>query len=136
MIFFMVIFSYFIVSRLMLTFKNGSFEHVNKLYMALIMGSLMGVINEIIMLYNNYTHSTLGLIVWISVSIGLILMLRKQVFVSDNEYLKSMIEHHDSAVFMSEEILRKSNDVELKDFAQQIIDTQQKEIEYMRSKLE
>lgn len=120
----------------MLTFKNGSFEHVNKLYMALIMGSLMGVINEIIMLYNNYTHSTLGLIVWISVSIGLILMLRKQVFVSDNEYLKSMIEHHDSAVFMSEEILRKSNDVELKDFAQQIIDTQQKEIEYMRSKLE
>lgn len=133
MIGFMVVFSYFVMSNVMLTFRNGIYNHINKLYMALVMGGLMGMIHYIIMIMQG--HDTwCQLLLWTIITVVLIILTRKQILVSDGEFLKSMTEHHDMALLMSEELIKKSNDPELKKFAANIIKTQQDEINWMRQK--
>ena len=48
------------------------------------------------------------------------------------EYLEEMIEHHSMALLTSEEILQKTESERVKRLAENIIITQEKEIEYMK----
>ena len=50
----------------------------------------------------------------------------------DTDFLKGMIPHHQGAIDMSEELIKKSKDPELKAFAQKIIDAQKAEIKMMQ----
>lgn len=138
MIILMVIFSYVVVSNVMLTLRNGVYQHVNKAYMAFLMGSIMGIEYYMIMIWNgNHTKkSWYGLLIWTIISIVLIILIRKQALVTDKEYLKGMIEHHDMAILMSDEIIKKSNDLVVRNFATNIIQAQQGEIEWMKKYLE
>jgi len=61
-----------------------------------------------------------------------IYFIRTQFMVSQNEYILGMIPHHSMAIHMSKKLLEKQND--MKPFLQNIIDTQEKEIKYMKSK--
>ena len=131
----MIIFSYLIMNNVMLTFKNGVFNHITKAYMALLMGSLMGVIHYISVLWHSPSiQAWTGLTVWTIISIIFVILIRKQVLVSDKDFLRGMIEHHDMALLMSAEIL-DSEDQEIRDFATNIIQTQQDEIDWMKNKL-
>ena len=58
-----------------------------------------------------------------------------QVGISDKEYLKEMIEHHSMAILTSEEILDKEPPKRVKKLAENILQIQQKEIEYMKQLL-
>jgi len=53
----------------------------------------------------------------------------------DVDFLKGMIPHHQGAIEMSEELIKKSKDKELKAFAQKIIDTQKVEVKLMQDLL-
>jgi hypothetical protein len=133
----MVIFSYFIMSNVMLTFRNGIYNDINKAYMALLMGGLMGIIHYIIMIWQgHYTKEIwFGLGLWTIISLVFIILIRKQTLINDKEFLKSMTEHHDMALLMSEKIINKTRDRDLANFANNIIRTQQNEINWMRNKL-
>jgi len=61
-----------------------------------------------------------------------IYFIRTQFMVSQNEYILGMIPNHSMAIHMSKKLLEKQND--MKPFLQNIIDTQEKEIKYMKSK--
>jgi len=50
----------------------------------------------------------------------------------DVDFLKAMIPHHQGVVDMSEELIKKSKDAELKAFAQKMIDDQKAEIKMMQ----
>jgi uncharacterized protein (DUF305 family) len=50
----------------------------------------------------------------------------------DVDFLKGMIPHHQGAIDMSEELIKKSKDAELKAFAQKMIDDQKAEIKMMQ----
>ena len=50
----------------------------------------------------------------------------------DVDFLKGMIPHHQGAIEMSEELIKKSKDKELKAFAQKIIEAQKAEIKQMQ----
>lgn len=50
----------------------------------------------------------------------------------DLQFLDSMIHHHNGAIMMAQSVLGKTVRLELKTFAQKIIDDQTKEIGYMR----
>ncbi len=50
----------------------------------------------------------------------------------DRMFLNMMIPHHESGIAMAKDALAKSNRPEIKDLAQRIIDTQQREIEIMK----
>ena len=75
---------------------------------------------------------TVGIILSISVSI---LLLRKQLFVNDKQWLRRMISHHSTALTTSHKILNRTSNPKLKELAKEIIDTQEKEIQLMKSML-
>jgi len=50
----------------------------------------------------------------------------------ETDFLKGMIPHHQGVVDMSEELIKKSKDAELKAFAQKMIDDQKAEIKMMQ----
>ena len=137
MIILMVVFSYVIMNNVMLTWRNGIYNHMNKAYMALLMGSLMGVIHYVIMIWNGHRSRSAwqGLVLWSIISIVFIILIRRQTFVDDKQFLKGMIEHHDMALQMSDQIKKRTNDVQIRNFANQIIRTQQGEINWMKRKL-
>ena len=75
-------------------------------------------------------------------SVGIILsictsafLLRKQLFVNDEQWLKRMISHHSTALTTSHKIYKRTNNLKLKKLAKDIIDTQEKEIKQMKSML-
>jgi uncharacterized protein (DUF305 family) len=53
----------------------------------------------------------------------------------DIDFLKGMIPHHQGAIDMSEELIKKTKDPELKAFAQKIIKDQKAEIKQMQEML-
>ena len=75
---------------------------------------------------------SLGIILSIGVSI---LLIRQQLLVDDKQWLRRMISHHSTALTTSHKIYNKTNNPELKKLAKEIIDTQEKEIQLMKSML-
>jgi uncharacterized protein (DUF305 family) len=61
-----------------------------------------------------------------------IYLYRNQIYIGDKDYLEDMIEHHSMALLTSDEILQKTNSERVKKLAENIITTQEKEIEYMK----
>jgi hypothetical protein len=91
-----------------------------------------------IMLMNGYMFLFMGIYdgqIYITL-IGTILVvlniyfIRTQFMVSQNQYILGMIPHHSMAIHMSKKLLKKQNNI--KPFLENIIDTQEKEIDYMK----
>jgi hypothetical protein len=61
------------------------------------------------------------------------LLLRRQLFVSDEQWLKRMISHHSTALTTSHKIYDKTKNPKLKQLAKDIIITQEREIKLMKS---
>jgi len=123
----MVLFTYIILSNVMLTGYNGIYNHLNKIYMALLMGITMILIDGIIM--KNIPMILISLLI----GIVLIILIRRQILIDDNEFLKSMIEHHDMALLMATEIKKKTKNNNIRQLADLILKTQQNEINIMKS---
>ena len=119
--------SYYIASNIMLTRKNGVYNHVNKLYMALLMVDIMFLIDGVM----KKNVVSIGL----SLTAGAILtsLIREQSFVSDKQFAKGMIEHHDMALLMAKKIKEKTKNEEVIKLADNILKTQQSEIDLMKS---
>ena len=62
-----------------------------------------------------------------------IYLLRSQLFVTDEQWLKRMISHHSTALTTSHNILNKTKDMEVKELANDIIEIQHDEIEFMKN---
>ena len=78
------------------------------------------------------------LIVGITLSVSAIYLLRMQIGIQPEDWMKRMIPHHSTAITTSE-LLMKNNkklDKEKKELAQNIITTQKLEIELMKKYLE
>ena len=105
-------------------------------YGGLLMASNMIWAHEIVhylsMGHFNMLVFSVGIILSISVSI---LLLRQQLLVDDKQWLRRMISHHSTALTTSHKIYNKTNNPELKKLAKEIIDTQEKEIQLMKSML-
>ena len=100
--------------------------HLNDIYMVLLMTSWMILFHSIYYYNNNQT-----IIISLLCVIVFIYCIRKQVFVDDTQFMKGMIPHHDMAVFMSEKIKEKSRDKNVIVLADNIIKSQNEEIEFM-----
>ena len=132
-----MIISSFIIQLVVMSFlladsyKNITIS-IGKFYMAVIMAVLMGL-TEVLMFD---THmKTVSVIYYLSLFFVLVMFVylyRNQVYIEDKDYLNEMIEHHSMALLTSEEILQKTHSERVKKLAENIIVTQEKEIEYMR----
>ena len=113
------------------SYKNITFS-IGKFYMAVIMAVLMGL-TEVLM-FDTHMKTVSG-IYYLSLFFVLVMFVylyRNQVYIEDKDYLNEMIEHHSMALLTSEEILQKTHSERVKKLAENIIVTQEKEIEYMR----
>lgn len=109
--------------------------NVNQFYMAALMTAPM-IIIEMIIMGGMYMNKKLNLII-ISIStvvlVACFFFIRVQTAVSDRQFLKSMIPHHAAALLMVNGA--KINDPEIRKLADDIISSQQKEIDFMKAKL-
>jgi hypothetical protein len=64
-----------------------------------------------------------------------ILLLRQQLLVDDKQWLRRMIPHHSTALTTTHIIYNRTSNPKIKDLAKEIIDTQEKEIQLMKSLL-
>ena len=89
------------------------------------------IVHYLSMGHFNMLVFSLGIIL----SIGVSILLRQQLLVDDKQWLRRMISHHSTALTTSHKIYNKTNNPELKKLAKEIIDTQEKEIQLMKSML-
>jgi len=105
-------------------------------YGGLLMASNMMWAHEIVhylsMGHFNMLIFSIGIILSIGVSI---LLLRQQLLVDDNQWLRRMISHHSTALTTTHKIYNKTNNPKLKKLANELIDAQEKEIQLMKSML-
>lgn len=130
----MIVVSFFIMYFVMFlnVFSvNHIYLSLTRLYMALLMVSLMAISMLVFMrhMYDNKKLNLIIIVVSIVVFILALVLLRTQVPIGDVQYMKAMIPHHSSAILTSS----KANiqDSEVRELANQIIESQEREIEQM-----
>jgi hypothetical protein len=105
-------------------------------YGGLLMASNMVWAHEIVHYLSMGHFNILFFSVGIILSIGIsIFLLRDQLMVNDKQWLRRMISHHSTALTTSHKIHDKTSNPELKKLANEIINTQEREIELMKSML-
>ena len=122
---------FFIMSALMTNKLLNIRSTIGKFYISCIMALLMGLLE--VGMYDFYMNS-LSFIYYFALIFALIIFVylyKNQIYIYDKDYLNEMIEHHSMALLTSEEILQKTGSERVKRLAENIISTQQKEIEYM-----
>ena len=126
------IIQYFLMPPIMVSETTYITNNIGKVYMAVIMGLFM-VVLEIMMHDHQYNVFSWNLYAGFITMLALFVYLyRKQVAVDDKQYLEGMIEHHSMGIFTSEEILKKTDNYEVAKIAKNIIQTQNDELRAMR----
>ncbi len=77
-----------------------------------------------------FTLHTYKSIFGIALIIIFFIAIRKQIFISENQYIRGMIPHHSAAIMMSKRLRLTNNNIP--DLTNQIIKSQQDEIIYMK----
>ena len=133
---FMMISSFIIQLIFMSIFMTDSYKNITfsigKFYMAVIMAVLMGLTEVLMFDTHMKTVSGIYYLSLFFVLVVFVYLYRNQVYIEDKDYLNEMIEHHSMALLTSEEILQKTHSERVKKLAENIIVTQEKDIEYMR----
>jgi hypothetical protein len=129
----------FVIMYVVMFLNIARIEHfylsLTRFYMTLLMVAPMAVV-MLLMMPMMYHDKKLNAIIMVSAVavFGLALYgLRQQVFISEEQYMKAMIPHHSSAILVSKHA--NLQDPELKKLAEQIIESQEKEIAEMENHL-
>ena len=122
---------YFLMPPIMVNKMSYITNNFGKAYLATIMALFMVLIE--VMMHDHHYH-TLS-INWYVILLALLALFgylyRKQIAINDKQYLEGMIEHHSMGLFMSEEILKKTDNYDVAKLAKNIIQTQNDEILFM-----
>lgn len=103
--------------------------HMNDIYMILLMAVLMIFFS---MVYMRDSNTNMYMICIFAIII-LFYAIRQQFFVDDVQYLRGMIPHHSMAVLMSKKIKEKSKNPQVINLANNIIESQNREINLMKN---
>jgi len=126
---------YFIMPPIMVNKLSYITNNIGKAYLATIMGLFM-VLIEVMMHDSQYKVLSMN---WYAILFALLTIFtylyRKQIAITDKQYLEGMIEHHAMAVFQSEKILKKTDDYNVAKLAKNIIQTQNDELRFMTNLL-
>jgi len=111
------------------------YPNINRAYMALIMAAPMVVMMLLFMrpMYPNKKLNTALYIIFILLFVAGVVLVRTQTPVGDEQFLRSMIPHHSSAILMCEQA--NITDPEIEMLCDDIIKAQQEEIDLMKEML-
>jgi hypothetical protein len=121
-----------VMSLIMTNAINNITFSVGKFYISVIMSILMGLLEVVMFDVHMRTISYPYYLVLCFILTIFVYLYRNQMYIEDKDYLREMIEHHSMAILTSEEILQKTHSERVKKLAENIIITQEKEIEYMK----
>lgn len=128
---------YIIMSWIMTNDIENIQHSLSKIYISTIMAIIMGILEVFMHSFMTMSMSKIPFVYYyIPLFSSLILFLwlyKKQVGVDDVNYLNEMIEHHSMALLTSEEILKKTTNPQVKELAENIIKTQNAEIQQMKN---
>ena len=115
---------------------NDLYISLTLFYGGLLMASNMIWAHEIVhyLSMGHFNMLVLSVGIMLSISISL-LLLRQQLLVDDTQWLKRMIPHHSTALTTTHKVYNKTKNSKIKKLAKEIIDTQEKEIQLMKSML-
>ena len=115
-------------------YKIDSFTHtLSKLYLSLLVGFVM-VMYELLMRPWNWTNQRL--LIWNSLGFAIcVIMYRFQFGVNDSNFLREMIEHHSTALFTTDNVLRHTKRSDVAALAWRINADHSAEIEQMKAVL-
>lgn len=129
------------VIMFLLTYVNlSSIQHlypnINRIYMALIMAAPMVLIMLLVMrsMFKNQRLNGILLATFSILFLLLFFLIRTQSPVGNDQFLRSMIPHHSSAILMCEE--SAITDPEIVELCDQIVQSQEEEIAQMEAILE
>ena len=129
------IIQYTIMSMIMTNSLENIFSSLGKIYMSTIMALLMGLVEVTMYDYSMSKISTNYYVVLGGFLLFFVYIYKNQILIGDREYVKEMIEHHSMALLTSEKILEKTNNLEVKKLAKNIVNSQTEEIELMKNLL-
>ena len=123
---------YLVMSLVMVNNPGDLTISLGKGYLSVIMGICMVAV-EVMMHDHQYgVLSTKSYVAGSLLLIGFIYLYKKQIAVTDKQYVEEMIEHHSMALLTSGRILEKTDDYKVAKLAKNIIQKQQDEIVVMR----
>ena len=127
-------FAMYVVMYAMVDTFSNIYLTLNQLYMVLAMMCAMAI-TEVTIMGMMYERKIKIITIYLSIILLTlsIFFIRNQTAVSDKEFLKSMITHHGSALLMCNEANIK--DVQIKELCNEIIFSQQSQIDFMKDKL-
>jgi len=104
-------------------------------YGGLLMASNMVWAHEIVhyLLMGQFNMLVFSVGIFLSISVSI--LLRQQLLVDDKQWLRRMIPHHSTALTTSHKIYNRTYNPKIKELAKEIINTQEKEIQLMKSML-
>lgn len=136
----LLMFISFFIMYIVMFLNINSIAHyhtsITRIYMALLMVAPMAVV-MLLMMGKMYPNKMLniGIVAGAVIIFALVLTgLRTQTPIGDVQYMKAMIPHHSSAILVSKNANLK--DPEVKKLAEQIIQSQEKEIAEMETILD
>ena len=124
----MFIIQYFFMSYIM----TNSITNIQNSFGKVYMSSIMGLFMVVLMVFMKRKINMVHVILFTSLLLLIIYLYKEQVGINDKEYLKEMIEHHSMAVLTSKQVLNKTNNITVSNFAKQVLNTQEREINEMK----
>ncbi|MDA3836903.1 MAG: DUF305 domain-containing protein [Nanoarchaeota archaeon] len=105
---------------------------LTRVYMALLMVMPMSILMILIMkkMYLDKKKNSIIIFIGVFIFILAFILLRSQIPINDESYMKAMIPHHSSAILTS--TYANIRDPEVRVLADKIIETQEKEIAQMK----
>jgi uncharacterized protein (DUF305 family) len=127
--------SMYILMYMMVDKFDNVYPSLNQFYMAGMMTAPMIIIELLLMgsMYPNKKTNVFIMVFSVVILFLFITLIRKQTFISDKEFIKSMIPHHAGAILMCEK--SSIEDPKIKKLCQSIKSSQQSEIDWMKMKL-
>lgn len=122
---------YFFMPAITVNGLSNVTNNIGKAYLASLLGLFMATIEVFIHDRRYHTISYKIYAVLCSLIVAFIYLYRKQIAIKDKQYLEAMIEHHSNSVFMSEEILKKTDNYNVAKIAKNIIQVQKDEMKNM-----
>lgn len=132
-----------LVSTLIFTLINQSnllvkdftdyYLSVNMLYTGLILSFCLIISYHLICYCRNNRFYNIN--IFLSSLTGLVVvfyLIREQFMVDDIQYLRDMIPNHSSTIYLSEKILETSNNQEVRDLANQILNDHEQQLKLMK----
>lgn len=125
----------YLLMYVMVNVTSNIFFNLNNVYMAGMMTAPMLLIEGILMrsMYENKQMLNMIMVGSAFVMILLFLFVRRQTAIGDTEFLRSMIPHHSGAILMCQQA--QIQNPEIKTLCQNIIRSQQDEIDQMKNLL-